>query len=110
MYEEATLSKVLSWLTQATLYNEQIPEANFSETVQFGGNINPSCLTINCDGHSILIQPANYLFKEENGNIAVKYVEGVVMIERDGKKSYIEADNLYKWLKNNEWKPEFIPN
>lgn len=108
--QKTTISKVMTWLTQSTLYKTQIPEANFWETVQFAGNIMPSHLNINWDGKSMQLQPATYLFKDGSGNIVVKYVEDVVMLEKDEQKSYIESHQLYKWLKNNEWKPEFKPN
>lgn len=104
--QKETINKVLSWLTEATLYKAQIPEPNFSETVV--GNITPfySHLVINWGKHYIILQPANYLFKE-NETHHVKFVENIISIEKDGQKNYIESQQLYRWLKNDEWTSEF---
>jgi hypothetical protein len=104
--QKETINKVLSWLTEATLYKAQIPKPNFSETIQSAGNMMPSHLVINWGKHSIILQPANYFFKE-NEDYKVKYVENIVSIEKDGQKNYIESQQLYRWLKNDEWTSEF---
>lgn len=58
------------------------------------------------DKYYITLQPSSYLFKA-NEKYDVKYIENVVMIEIYGQKNNIESQELYEWLKNDEFKSEF---
>ncbi|MDP4089467.1 MAG: hypothetical protein Q8930_09395 [Bacillota bacterium] len=104
--QEATTSKVFSWLNGAKPYEGKIPEPDYSTQPVYSGNRGPAYFVISWDKCTIIFEPANYLFKE-NENYVVKYIENVVKIKNNEKENYIESQQLYKWLKNDEWKAEF---
>lgn len=70
-------------------------------------NLAPSTLHITMPhNEEIIIQPESYLIW--TGNIYKKcFVDGVILVKINKQITYIQSNDLYKWLKNNEWRTEF---
>ena len=51
--------------------------------------------------------PAYYI-EDKNGLINVQYIQDVLVFNNTGAQTYIKSSRLYNWLKNDEWKTEFI--
>jgi len=99
-------SKVVTGLEQATSYTLEIPQSQ--NVVQHAGNIGPSQLHIlTSEKHEIAVYPAYYVL-DENGVINVHYIQDVLVFNNVGLNTYIKSNQLYEWLKNNQWKTEFI--
>ena len=104
--QKSISSEVTSWLEHATSYTQKIPKSQ--NVVQFVGNIGPSQLHISTsEKHEITVYPAYYV-DDENAVINVHYIQDVLVFNNGGLQTYIQSSQLYNWLKNNEWKTEFI--
>lgn len=104
--QETTLSKVVSWLHQATLYDGKIPK---SKSITFSINKVPTKLyvTISLDSRIIRIQLVSYIVSNDNINYSVCYVTNVLRFNDGDRMIYIQSSGLYNWLKSNKWKAEF---
>lgn len=117
-------SQVLSWLKEATPYTEKIPQ---SPEVVFQGNVGPARITLTtADHHLIEIYPEYYVEKSgksytsistdghgvvtktENPVYQVQYVQDVLVFNNGVDRTYLESEPLYNWLKQGQWKPEFV--
>jgi len=104
--QKSIASEVTTWLEQATSYTQEIHKSQ--NVSQHAGNIGPSQLHISTsEKHEIAVYPAYYV-DVENGVISVHYIQDVLVFNNGGFQTYIESSQLYNWLKNNEWKTEFI--
>lgn len=98
------LSQVVCMLKKAREYHGGIPK---SAPGIFMVNLAPSTLHITMPhNEEIIIQPESYLIW--TGNIYKKcFVDGVILVKINKQITYIQSNDLYKWLKNNEWRTEF---
>lgn len=100
--QESTLSKITSWLQRSATYTGQVPTPQ--KKLVFNANIAPSIIFIKTlNKRTVSVQPAFYADADNK----ICYVKNVLQLNFDGKKSYIESEQLYNWLKNDEWKAEF---
>lgn len=103
---KSTSTEMTTWLEQATTYNEKIPKSQ--NVTQHAGNIGPSQLHISTlEKQEVAVYPAYYV-GVQNGVISVHYIQDVLVFNNGGTETYIKSSQLYNWLKNNEWKSEFI--
>jgi len=57
-----------------------------------------------------IIYPAYYYTEnKQNGFNQVHYIQDVVVFESEKDISYFKSEQLYNWLKSNQWKAEFTP-
>ncbi|KNY27177.1 hypothetical protein [Pseudobacteroides cellulosolvens] len=99
-------SKLVTYLEHATMYTSEIPKSQ--EGLIFAANIGPSQLCVlDTNKSSIIVSPAYYV-TVQNNSINVKYIDDVVDVSSNNKHVYIKANKLYNWLKNNEWKIDYI--
>lgn len=104
--QKSISSLVTNMLEQATSYTQEVPKSQ--DVVQYAGYIGPSQLHITTSvNHRIVVYPAYYV-DDENKVINVHYIQDVLVFNNGGLQSYIKSRQLYSWLKNNEWKTEFI--
>lgn len=101
-----TLSKVVLWLQQATVYNRKIPKSQISE-YSFKANVQPSRLFLYSNEYTISIQPAYYLVMPKGSPVKRCYVDGVLQFKDNKQTCYIHSAQLFDWLKNDDWKNEF---
>ena len=59
------------------------------------------------DKKEITIYPAFYVYTK-NGMINVQYVQDVIVFNNAGNITYLKSEELYNWLKSDQWKTEFI--
>ncbi|SPF42385.1 BlaR1 peptidase M56 family protein (fragment) [Candidatus Desulfosporosinus infrequens] len=107
--QRSVISKVLSWLKTAMPYTVKVPESE--DVGVFFGKIGPSILDISALSQHEIIYPAWYTKRDGQKNDAysvVHYVQNVVAFENGKEITYLESEPLYNWLKDNEWKKEFI--
>lgn len=97
-------AEVSKWLKEATPYKDSIPkDSDSSSKVISANNISPSTLHIS---NKLTISPCWYLYND-NQLYQKRFVDNVIEIDKSGEKSYWESKELYNWLKNDRWKPEF---
>ncbi|SPF56167.1 conserved hypothetical protein [Candidatus Desulfosporosinus infrequens] len=100
------LLQLSSWLNKAIPYTEEIPKSQ--EVRQHAGNIGPARLYLmTSDKKEITIYPAFYVYTK-NGMINVQYVQDVIVFNNAGNITYLKSEELYNWLKSDQWKTEFI--
>ena len=123
--QKAVLSQVTSWLNKAAPYTGKIPESQGPYV--WYANIGPSELHIlTIDKHQITIYPAYYIAKtgktdtavtqDEQGNVTtnenpeyqIQYIQDVLVFDTGGDRTYIKSEPLYNWLKQDQWKLEFV--
>ena len=107
--QKSVISEVISWLEKAKPYTVKVPESE--DVGRFNFNIGPSILNITTLSHHEFIYPAWYTKRggqKNNVYSAVHYVKNVVVVKNGKEITYLESEPLYNWLKNNEWKKEFI--
>lgn len=121
--QKFVLSQIIAWLKQAEPYTEKIPQ---SPEVVFQGNVGPAQITLTTsDKRLLVIYPAYYIEKSEkthtsistdehgvvtkteNPEFQVQYVQDVLVFDNGGDRSYLKSEELYNWLKSNQWKTEF---
>lgn len=108
--QENTLAEITSWLQQAKLYKGEIPKPKNlgNEELISNAYIGPSILNIfTSDNHKITIEPACYIDKNDSNLYSDHYITNVLEFDYDGKKTYIESNQLFDWLKNDKWETEF---
>ena len=121
--QQSVLSQVLSWLKNAKPYAEEIPK---SQKFYHHGDFGPSVLhLITSDKHQITLYPAYYIAisgKKDatfyifgHGNVStienpmyqLQYVNNVLVLDNGRDQTYIKSEQIFNWLKTNQWKLEF---
>lgn len=103
----AMRAKITPWLQSLRPYTGNVPQT--ADSPVFHANISPSRLILStADGHTLTVCPAFYLVPSGYLSYTKKFVPDVLLLENDGKKSYVKSPALYGWLKNDEWKAEFV--
>jgi hypothetical protein len=121
--QKAVLSKVIAWLKQAASYTEAIPK---SDNIIVHANIGPAQIVLTTSDNQIIkVYPAYYIdnggktniipINDQNGtdtavtdsNFQVQYVQNVLAFDTNGKQTYIKSEQIYNWLKTNQWETEF---
>jgi hypothetical protein len=107
--QKYVISQVLTWLKIAAPDTEKIPPL---PTVVMAAYLGPSQLHLTTsDKKQIrIIYPAYYYTEnKQNGFNQVHYIQDVVVFESEKDISYFKSEQLYNWLKINQWKTEFTP-
>lgn len=100
--QNSVMSEVTGWLKEAKPYKGTVPQTEGTGD-KVAGNIWPSTLHIS---GTLTISPACALSSEKQ-SFKIRYVENVILLDKSGEKSYWESKELYDWLKNDKWEPEF---
>lgn len=123
--QNSVLSQVSSWLNTAIPYAEEIPQSQ--NVGPSNGYVGPSRLYITTsDKKDISIYPAYYegdngktdnatyevngvITKTEIPEYQTQCVQDVLVFDNGENITYLKSEPLYNWLKNDEWKSEFVP-
>jgi hypothetical protein len=108
--QDNAISQVSAWLKTATPYAETIPQ---SQQVFLMDYLGPSQLHLTTsDNQTIKIYPAYYYTKTEEEQYGtylaqVQYVQDVIAFDNGQGISYFTSEQLFDWLKTDQWKTEF---
>jgi hypothetical protein len=109
--QKYVISQVLAWLKMAAPDTEKTPPWPTLVMIDYLG---PSQLYLTTpDNRRLSIYPAYYYTEsvdEQSGwtMVQVHYVPDIVVLyENEKYASYFKSEQLYGWLKENQWKAEF---
>jgi hypothetical protein len=104
------IARVLAWLKTAAPYEGKIPPTPTVITIDYVG---PSQLYLTTPDHRHLsIYPAYYYtVSKQNAwtEVQANYIPDVIVLWSPTGVSYFKSEQLYGWLKTDQWKMEFVP-
>lgn len=105
--QSVIIHKILEWVKTAQSVTVGFPKTK--SNYGFVDNIQPATLVIHTKQKVNLdITPASYLYSTLTKGVSQNYVDDVVLYRYGGKETYLLSPPLYQWLKNDQWKTEFI--
>lgn len=101
-------TKVIDWLKTSKPVSVQIPHIALPSTQSSGGYSGPSRLILHSINRgTITIYPVFYSTKKGGGDYTIQYVDSIIEYDSGDNVYYFDSPNIYKWLKDDQWKQEF---
>jgi hypothetical protein len=104
----STIAQVLDWLKTAKPVSVQFPKLKITQQGSSGGYTGPSRLFLSLkDKENITITPSFYVWSNSSGGYDYHYLNGIIQYQTGNQTVYFNAPQLFKWLKDDQWKTNF---
>ncbi|QQE78082.1 hypothetical protein [Alicyclobacillus sp. SO9] len=105
--QQQVISNLLKWLQSAKQTQVKAPKNLFRGTLH--AHLGPPLLYLNLSNskNPLLIRPAYFIVSKSKNQISTQYVKNVVAYGDKQHLVYLKSQELFQWIKQNQWKTDF---